>query len=145
MLKFGMNKCTNLLFQAFFSEFDYVDSSSFVSFEKNHTVPRNFWCHWAIVDTVRQCGLFRCANALCTLLLLKNKSLEDTAIKTYRLSIAVHVEFGGDPFSRDAVVANVFVTEHFRRRFYHVSVPIRMVDHSRLGPPNWKEISAKVR
>ena len=26
MLKFGMNKCTNLLFQAFFSEFDYVDS-----------------------------------------------------------------------------------------------------------------------
>jgi len=27
MLKFGMNKCQNLLFQAFFSEFDYVDSS----------------------------------------------------------------------------------------------------------------------
>ena len=26
MLKFGMNKCINLLFQAFFSEFDYVDS-----------------------------------------------------------------------------------------------------------------------
>ena len=26
MLKFGMNKCNNLLFQAFFSEFDYVDS-----------------------------------------------------------------------------------------------------------------------
>ena len=25
MLKFGMNKCNNLLFQAFFSEFDYVD------------------------------------------------------------------------------------------------------------------------
>ena len=26
MLKFGMNKCINLLFQAFFSEFDYVNS-----------------------------------------------------------------------------------------------------------------------
>ena len=26
MLKFGKNKCQTLLFQAFFSEFDYVDS-----------------------------------------------------------------------------------------------------------------------
>ena len=25
MLKFGKNKCQNLLFQVFFSEFDYVD------------------------------------------------------------------------------------------------------------------------
>ena len=44
MLKFGMNKCINLLFQAFFFQnlimlirLGFM-SSSFMSFEKNHTV-----------------------------------------------------------------------------------------------------------
>ena len=43
MLKFGMDKCQNLLFQAFFQNLIMsiclgFMSSSFVSFEKNHTV-----------------------------------------------------------------------------------------------------------
>ena len=43
MLKFGMNKCHNLLFQAFISEFDYVDLFMiyvviFCLIWKNHTV-----------------------------------------------------------------------------------------------------------